>query len=417
MNGKLHQLARHGASIAAVAALTLSGCSLITAPWHKQEAAKAPAAAAPEAAPVVEEPALAAPLATHRFDLHDTDDDVVGTVQVAITSKEDTLPDIARRFDIGYEEIVRANPGVDPWLPGAGRKIVVPTQFVLPNAPHEGLVINVAAMRLYYYPKPAKGETQQVFTYPIGIGKVGWSTPEGVTKVVTREKNPTWRPGPGVRKEHQDDNDPLPAVIPPGPDNPLGKYKFTLGWPEYLIHGTNKPYGVGLRSSHGCIRLYPEDIEKLFNAVPLGTQVRVVNQPFVFGWHHGQAYLQAYTVLEDDPRNWQSAQRTLLSKSLSPRLSKELKDSSSQINWSSVSQVTHTPLGLVVAVSGDAGTTESVIATARLVENRIPAGSNWDGSDEQDSDQQSYKQLLSEREPSATPKPATAAAPKPAGST
>ena len=416
MNGNLQKLARHSAWLATLAALMLSGCSLITAPWHKQELAKAPPAP-PPAAPLEVEPVLAAPLATHQFELREADDDVVGTVQIAITSKEDTLPDIARRFDIGYEEIVRANPGVDPWLPGAGRKIVVPTQFVLPNAPHEGLVINVAAMRLYYYPKPAKGETQQVYTYPIGIGKVGWSTPEGVTKVVSREKNPTWRPGPGVRKEHQDDNDPLPAVVPPGPDNPLGKFKFTLGWPEYLIHGTNKPYGVGLRSSHGCIRLYPEDIEKLFNSVPLGTQVRVVNQPFVFGWHQGQAYLQAYTVLEDDPRNWQSAQRTLLSKSLSPRLSKELKDSSSQINWSSVSQVTHAPRGLVVAVSGEAGTPESVIAAARVVENRIPSGSNWDGSDEQDSDQQSYKQLLSEREPAATAKPASTAVPKPAGST
>jgi L,D-transpeptidase ErfK/SrfK len=416
VNGNLQKLARHSAWLATLAALMLSGCSLITAPWHKQELAKAPPAP-PPAAPLEVEPVLAAPLATHQFELREADDDVVGTVQIAITSKEDTLPDIARRFDIGYEEIVRANPGVDPWLPGAGRKIVVPTQFVLPNAPHEGLVINVAAMRLYYYPKPAKGETQQVYTYPIGIGKVGWSTPEGVTKVVSREKNPTWRPGPGVRKEHQDDNDPLPAVVPPGPDNPLGKFKFTLGWPEYLIHGTNKPYGVGLRSSHGCIRLYPEDIEKLFNSVPLGTQVRVVNQPFVFGWHQGQAYLQAYTVLEDDPRNWQSAQRTLLSKSLSPRLSKELKDSSSQINWSSVSQVTHAPRGLVVAVSGEAGTPESVIAAARVVENRIPSGSNWDGSDEQDSDQQSYKQLLSEREPAATAKPASTAVPKPAGST
>jgi L,D-transpeptidase ErfK/SrfK len=416
VNGNLQKLARHSAWLATLAALMLSGCSLITAPWHKQELAKAPPAP-PPAAPLEVEPVLAAPLATHQFELREADDDVVGTVQIAITSKEDTLPDIARRFDIGYEEIVRANPGVDPWLPGAGRKIVVPTQFVLPNAPHEGLVINVAAMRLYYYPKPAKGETQQVYTYPIGIGKVGWSTPEGITKVVSREKNPTWRPGPGVRKEHQDDNDPLPAVVPPGPDNPLGKFKFTLGWPEYLIHGTNKPYGVGLRSSHGCIRLYPEDIEKLFNSVPLGTQVRVVNQPFVFGWHQGQAHLQAYTVLEDDPRNWQSAQRTLLSKSLSPRLSKELKDSSSQINWSSVSQVTHAPRGLVVAVSGEAGTPESVIAAARVVENRIPSGSNWDGSDEQDSDQQSYKQLLSEREPAATAKPASTAVPKPAGST
>ncbi len=115
-----------------------------------------------------------------------------------------------------------------------------------------------------------------------------------------------------MRKEHADNDDPVPAVVPPGPDNPLGKYKFTLGWPEYLIHGTNKPYGVGLRSSHGCIRLYPEDIEMMYKAVPLGTPVRVVNQPFLFGWHDGRLYLQAYTVFEDDTRNWSKAQKSLL---------------------------------------------------------------------------------------------------------
>ena len=117
-----------------------------------------------------------------------------------------------------------------------------------------------------------------------------------------------------MRKEHADNDDPVPAVVPPGPDNPLGKFKFTLGWPEYLIHGTNKPYGVGLRSSHGCIRLYPEDIEMMYKAVPLGTQVRVVNQPFLIGWHEGRLYLQAYTVFEDDTRDWSKAHKSLLIK-------------------------------------------------------------------------------------------------------
>ncbi len=151
-----------------------------------------------------------------------------------------------------------------------------------------------------------------VITHPIGIGKVGWRTPEGVTKIVRRQKDPTWRVPVSVRKEHHENGEELDPVIGPGPDNPLGKYAFYLQWPSYLIHGTNKPAGVGLRSSHGCIRLYPEDIEQFFNMVPIGTQVRVVNQPFLFGWRDGQLYLQPYDVLEDDTRDWNKAQKKLL---------------------------------------------------------------------------------------------------------
>ena len=337
-----------------------------------------------------------------------------GVVQITIASKDDTLPDIARRFNVGYEEIVRANPGVDPWIPGDGRHIVVPTQFVLPNAPREGVVINLAAMRIYYFPRHKPGETPLVYTHPIGVGKVGWRTPEGVTKIVAREENPTWRPSAGVRQEHAANDDPVPAVVPPGPDNPLGKYKFTLGWPSYLIHGTNKPYGVGLRSSHGCIRLYPEDIQKFYEAVPLGTQVRVVNQPFLFGWHAGQLYLQAYTVFEDDARNWTSAQKRLLLKSMSPRLEKLLKANGTSIDWEAVARVAQAPRGIAVPVSATAGSLDAVLADAPLVQNRIPPGANWDGSDEVDADAQSYQQLLSERETKPAPV-SDAPPPKPRG--
>ena len=396
------------------ACVVLTGCSLIGAPWHKQPP------------PVVVEPppppALPEPVATHRFELATPDDDVVGVLQITTSTKEDTLPDIARRFNVGYEEIVRANPGVDPWLPGADRKIVVPSQFVLPNAPHEGIVINIAAMRIFYYPPHRKGEPQLVYTHPIGVGKVGWSTPEGTTRIIARETDPIWRPSAGVRKEHEENGDPVPRVVKAGPDNPLGKYKFTLGWPSYLIHGTNKPYGVGLRSSHGCIRLYPEDIERLYKMVPLGTRVTVVNQPFVFGWHEGQLHLQAYTVLEDDPRNWQKAQKTLLAKSLSPRLQKLLKASGTNIDWSAVSAVAHEPRGIVVPVSGQPGTVESVLAAAHEVQNRIPPGATWDGADETPPDQPGFQQIMSEREPStasATPAspapPSVAAAAAPQG--
>lgn len=391
---------------AALAGLLLAGCSLIS-PWKKPEPPAPPPVV--EAPPPV--PELPVPQALHRFELADADTQVVGAVQLVVASKEDTLPDIARRFDVGYEEIVRANPGIDPWLPGAGRRIVVPTRFVLPNAPHEGVVINLAALRLYYYPKHAKGEPQVVYTHPIGIGKVGWKTPEGLTKILAREKDPVWRPTAAVRKEHAENDDPVPAVVPAGPDNPLGKYKFTLGWQSYLIHGTNKPYGVGLRSSHGCIRLYPEDIERLYNSIPIGTQVRVVNQPYLFGWQNGELLLQAYSVLEDDKRNWSKADRALLAKSMTPQLQKSIKDGGVSVDWDAVSAVTSKPRGLPVRVSkladgaeasalaaADPDTVDAVVAGAPLVQNRIPEGSNWDGADDIERDESSYQQLLRERE-------------------
>ena len=379
-------------------AINMAGCSLLNAPWSRP----APPSPPPPAA-LIPAPVLPLPVATHKFVLNDDKDDLFGEVQLTVAGKEDTLPDIARRFNVGYEEIVRANPGVDPWIPGVGRKVVVPSQFILPNAPHEGVVINLAAMRIYYFPKHKSGEPQLVYTHPIGVGKVGWQTPEGVTKIIAREENPTWRPSAGVRKEHAANEDPVPAVVPPGPDNPLGKYKFSLGWPSYLIHGTNKPYGVGLRSSHGCIRLYPEDIKKFYEAVPLGTQVRVVNQPFLFGWHAGRLYLQAYTVFEDDSRNWSKAQQALLMKSMSRRLEKLMKGAGTRIDWDAVTQVAHAPRGIAVPVSVAASTVDEVLAAAPLVQNRIPPGANWDGADEVDADAQSFKQLQSEREPQAAP--------------
>ncbi|MFM7065682.1 MAG: L,D-transpeptidase family protein, partial [Gammaproteobacteria bacterium] len=200
---------------------------------------------------------------THRFEFDPSTTDVVGVLQSTVVGKDDVLPDIARRFNLGYEEIVRANPGVDPWLPGEGRRVLLPTRFVLPDAPRDGVVVNLAAMRLFWFPKREPGKLQVVYTYPIGIGRVGWVTPEGSTKVVTRVKDPVWRPPVSVRREHAANGEILPKVVPAGPDNPLGAHMFRLGWPSYLIHGTNKPYGVGMRSSHGCLRLYPEDIARL----------------------------------------------------------------------------------------------------------------------------------------------------------
>ena len=339
------------------------------------------------------------PVDTHKFEIN-PEDDVVGLVQLTTSSKEDTLPDIARRFNVGYEEIVRANPGVDPWLPGENRTIVVPTEFILPDAPRDGVVINIAAMRLYYFPARKNGEPQRLFTYPIGIGRVGWATPQGTTKILRRQKDPTWRPPVSVIKEHKENGEILPAVVGPGPDNPLGRHAFYLGWPSYLIHGTNKPYGVGLRSSHGCIRLYPEDIAALFESLPIGTQVRVVNQPFVFGWKDGQLYLQAYDVLEDDARDWKNAQKKLLSKSLAVRIQKELKKRGEEMNWDRVARLAHAPRGIPVSVSTLDASVEQVIASATKVQNRVPEGATWDGKTDLPMDEQTFQEVLSDRDPS-----------------
>jgi L,D-transpeptidase ErfK/SrfK len=390
------------------AAAALAGCSLLAACSllgqlrHQAPPPPPPVAPAP--------PALPPPVVTERFEL-EPGQSVVGAVQVVATGKDDTLTDIARRFNVGYEEILRANPKVDPWLPGEGTEIVVPSQFVLPNAPYTGVVINIAAMRIFYFPPVKAGERTVVITHPIGIGKVGWRTPEGVTKIVRRQKDPIWRVPVSVRKEHHDNGEDLDPVIGPGPDNPLGKYAFYLQWPSYLIHGTNKPAGVGLRSSHGCIRLYPEDIEQFFNMVPIGTQVRVVNQPFEFGWGDGQLYLQPYDVLEDDARDWNKAQRKLLSKELAATLQQQLKSHHQQVDWDLVASLTRTPRGVPVPISATDVSLEQVLASAARVQNTLPEGSTWDGTSDLPMDEASFKQIVSEIEPGApTPTPAAGAA-------
>jgi L,D-transpeptidase ErfK/SrfK len=337
---------------------------------------------APEPEPPPAPPPIEAPLATHEFEFDPEVDQVIGDLQVTQVQGEDTLSDIARRFNLGYEEIVRANPGVDPWLPGEGREIVLPTQFVLPDAPREGLVINLAQLRMFYFPKVAEGEPRRVITHPIGIGKVGWSTPEGTTKVTGKAKNPTWFPPASVRKEHKEAGDPLPSKVPPGPDNPLGAHLLTLGWPSYLIHGTNKPYGVGLRSSHGCVRFYPEDIAVLYDQVPVGTKVTVVNQPFVFGWKNNDLYVQAFPVLEDDEREHPKAAHELLSKAISDEMWQQTKQHGVAVNFDLVNQLVAEPRGIAVPVSQPRITLESFLFASRHVENKLPEGANWNGSEE-----------------------------------
>src|SRR6267154_5499839 len=374
--------------LAAALALGAAGCTLFRhVPVEPPPVVQAPPPA----------PALPKPSATHRFDI-EANTEIVGYVQKTVVGKEDTLPDIARRFDVGYEEILLANPGVDPWLPGVGREVVVPTQFILPMAPHEGVVVNVAAMRIFYYPPHKKNEPQVVFTHPIGIGRVGWKTPEGTAKIVSRTKDPVWVVPKSVRDEHAEDGEKLPAVVPAGPDNPLGQYMFRLSWPSYLIHGTNKPYGVGMRSSHGCMRLYPEDIAVFYNLIPIGTKVTVVDQPYKFGSRDGTLYLQAYAVMEDDSRDWGTNRKRLLAHLLSPKLRKEVSQHNDEIDWQRVGDLAHSPRAVPVPVTGGGGDVDAVVAQGVLVQNTLPEGSNWDGQSGLLVDEKTFNDLLNGRD-------------------
>jgi L,D-transpeptidase ErfK/SrfK len=235
-----------------------------------------------------------------QYPLVDAEALMFGDIETITAHGEDTLPDLARRYGLGYEEILRANPGVDTWLPGEGTTIVIPGQRLLPPGPREGVVVNLPEHRLYYFPKPKKGEIPQVITYPVSIGKMDWNTPLGKTRIVDKRKNPTWTPPESVRKEHAERGDPLPPVVKSGPDNPLGAYAMRLGITPgaYLIHGTNNPIAVGMAITHGCIRMYPEDIEGLFPLVPVNTPVWLINEPVKVARVGGQVWLEVHPPVD-----------------------------------------------------------------------------------------------------------------------
>ncbi|MBX6321402.1 MAG: L,D-transpeptidase family protein [Rhodospirillaceae bacterium] len=218
-------------------------------------------------------------------------DDLIGQIGFHFTRRGETLYDIARAYDLGVMELMAANPGIDPWVPGVGVPLILPTAFVLPAARRDGLVLNISELRLYFFSR-RKG-VPPVQTKPIGVGREGFHTPLGETRVVRKQPNPTWHLTAAERADYPD----MPAVVPPGPDNPMGAFALYLGWPTYAIHGTNKPWGVGRRVSRGCIRLYPEDIEELYPQVPVGTRVTVVAQEAKVGWHMGELYLEIHPSL------------------------------------------------------------------------------------------------------------------------
>ncbi len=300
------------------------------------------------------------PIVSDRFNLPE-EGNIVGQIQVVHSRYQDTLFALGRHFGLGIDELTEANPGVDRWIPGENTAIVLPTQFVLPNAPRSGIVLNIATKRLFYYPEPGD-ELPMVLTHPVGVGRVGWQTPTGTSKIIAKSTNPSWYVPKSIREEHAANGDPLPAVVPPGPDNPLGEYVLRLSMPSYLIHGTNKPAGVGMRVSHGCVRLYPEDIEPLFESVSVGTPVAIVNQPYLVGWKNGNIYLEAHKPFEDDQRDL-----VLYLVNRVNEIAQALQIPEEAIDWKKVGDALSEPRGFPIPILQGSPDTETLLLSARVI--------------------------------------------------
>ncbi len=220
-----------------------------------------------------------------------TDSDIIGNIEYYTSKSEETLIDISRKYNLSFPEVLSSNPHiVDPWLVLHGTDILLPTEHILPRAKREGIVINLADLRAYYF----KNGTSEILTFPIGVGRNGWETPLGEAHVTGKKEKPYWK----VPKSILEEDPSWPPVVPPGPDNPLGDHAIYLSMPSYLLHGTNKAWGVGMRVSHGCIRLYPEGIEKLYNLVSLETPVTIVDQPIKAGWRDDKLYVEVHIMHE-----------------------------------------------------------------------------------------------------------------------
>ena len=219
--------------------------------------------------------------------------DVIGRLAVVRLEKGDTLPDIARHFSLGITAMSAANPGVDVWVPEAGKRVNLPLSFILPDARRKGIVVNLATMRLFHF----KGNSKSlaVSTYPVGVGTEERPTPTGQMHVERKATRPTWHVPVSIAEDHRKKGDPLPAEVPPGPENPLGERALYLSKAGYLIHGTNKPASIGLKATNGCMRLYPENVKRLYDDTPVNTPVVIVDQPYLLGQRDGVVYLEAHT--------------------------------------------------------------------------------------------------------------------------
>lgn len=263
---------------------------------------------------------------------------IIGETQHTTSQINETIDEAGRRYNVGYYEMVHANPQVDAIHNlAAHTKLLIPSQYILPDVPRRGIVINLAEYRLYYFPP----DENIVITFPIGIGKEGWNTPLGLTRVTTKTANPIWRPTAKVLAAAEELGAPLPDEFPSGADNPLGKYALRLGWPTYLIHGTNRTDGVGARVSAGCIRMLPEDIEELYSLVPVGTSVRVINEPVKTSRQDNTLLIQMYPLLK-------GMQSHSLKQILNEKLQKTGMTPDNQI----ISQELSSPSGLIKSIKG-----------------------------------------------------------------
>ena len=269
--------------------------------------------------------------------------DVVGQIKTTVVQQGDSLAQIARNYDMGYADLAEANPGVDPEQLIPGSVLIIPNQFILPNAPRDGLVVNLAEMRLYFYPKGRR----EVVTHPIGIGREGEDTPIGVLKIIEHINKPTWYVPESIRQMRAEQGVELPKVVPPGPENPLGNYAMRLSRPTYLIHGTNDPLGgIGRRSSSGCLRLYPEDIATLFHQVTNGTPVYIVNEPYKAGWSAaGELYLESHVALQAETD--QALDQSVLIRNV---VNLAVKNRNIEVDWNKALDITQEVQGIPQAI-------------------------------------------------------------------
>lgn len=243
-----------------------------------------------------------------KFNMPSANVDVVGSVKHVKAKSGDDFEKLARRYNMGFHELVESNPNINPWqkIPG-GTTVIIPSKFILPPGARKGIVINLAELRMYHY-MPEKG---LVYTYPVGAGRVNWATPLANTKVIRKKKDPEWNVPKSIQRAARKRDVHLPNVVPPGPKNPLGRHAIYLGLPGYLIHGTIAPEGVGKRVSHGCIRMYPEDIEELFDYVHKGKKVRIIHQHAHAGWVNNQLFLEVHKPLKEHQKSKKATHREI----------------------------------------------------------------------------------------------------------
>jgi L,D-transpeptidase ErfK/SrfK len=281
------------------------------------------------------------------LDMPSPGEDIVGEVTtVTVGSYNDTINTYAEAYGLGFRQLVAANPGVNPWVPGEGTELVLPLQFILPPGERTGIVINLAEMRMYHY----QPDGRTVETYPIGIGREGWETPlVAGAKVLNVIKDPTWVPPPSIRADHLAMGHRLPAVVPPGPDNPMGPWAVQLSTRGYYIHGTNKELGIGMRVSAGCIRMYNKDVEEFARRVAKGTPVRIVNAPVKVGWKRGELYVEVHEALEEQ----RAVHVPEADVADAIHLARRLSSAPVEINWLDAKAAALRKSGMPVRVSAD----------------------------------------------------------------